>query len=85
MKATSDFDQSMKRMALIAIATWATVGSIVLQSPVLLVYIALHLSVTGVFLFFFLRKEAEARETKSLQLHHTEPITEQSSERKMAG
>lgn len=85
MQATADFDRSMKRMALLAIALWATVGSIVLRSPVLLVYIALHLSVTGVFLFFFLRKESEARSTGSIHPQAAGTAKEETSEHKLAG
>ena len=54
-------DGLMKKMAVIAIVAWAIVGTVILKSPVLLAYIALHASVTGVFLYFFLKKEAEAR------------------------
>ena len=58
---STNSDGSMKKMAVIAIIAWAIVRTVILKSPVLLAYIALHGSVTGVFLYFFLRKEAEAR------------------------
>lgn len=58
---SANSDRSMKRMAVAAIIIWAIVGSVILKSPALLAYIALHACVTGVFLFFFLRKESEAR------------------------
>lgn len=48
-------------MAAIAIIAWAILGVLILKSPVLLVYILMHVCATGVFLFFFLRKEKEAR------------------------
>lgn len=63
--AAENIDGSMKRMALFAIVAWAILGVIVLGSPVLLIYIAMHACLTGVFLFFFLRKEKEAREIGS--------------------
>lgn len=57
----SDIDGSMKRMAAIAIIAWAILGVVILKSPVLLIYILMHVCATGVFLFFFLRKEKKAR------------------------
>ncbi|WP_417851532.1 hypothetical protein [Thalassoglobus sp.] len=53
-------DGVMKKWALIAIIAWAILGIAVLQSPLLLFYILLHACTTGVFLYFFLRKENEA-------------------------
>lgn len=61
MKEPVNVDGAMQKLALITILAWVILGTLILRSPVLLVYATLHSASTGVFMFFFLRKEKEAR------------------------